>query len=298
MADIAVYTSQRLLFGLSLLAFAVSLAAGRAIADPKPGIASPPVQTESATLDPAVAAANAEEIEADVSTRSVAITSSFTGIEIIVFGAIANAQPEIADAGDYDIVVILEGASERHITRKKNRIAGIWVNTQAITFDDVPSYYAIYSTKPLDEIADPFTLRQNDIGFERIRMRPVKGWETGITAGGLADFREALVRLKRDERRYIQDEYGVNFVGRSLFRATVDLPANVPVGPLKARVHLFRQGVLLDTFNTVVKLERQGLERVLYVFAFDYPLLYGLFAVLMAVCAGLLASAIVARVRR
>ncbi len=243
-------------------------------------------------------APRSEKVEADVSTRSVAITSSFTGVEIIVFGAITNADAAVADAGDYDVVVILEGAAQQHIARRKSRVAGIWVNTQSVTFDAVPSYYAIYATRPLDEIADPFTLRQNDIGFERIRLRPVRGWETGLSAGGLSDFRQAVIRLKQRERLYIQDEYGVNFVGLSLFRAAVDLPANVPVGPLKARVHLFRRGALLDTFRTVVRLERQGLERWLYAFAFQLPMLYGMFAVLIAVAAGLIASAFVVRMGR
>ena len=239
-----------------------------------------------------------ERVEADVSTRSVAITSSFTGVEIVVFGAVVNADADTAGAQSYDIVVIIEGASQRLVARKKNRVGGIWVNTQSITFEDVPSYYAIYTTRPLDEIADPFVLRQNDIGFERIRMRPVQGWETGMTSGGLADFRASVVRLKMAERRYVQDPFGVSFVGSNLFRATVDLPANVPVGPLRARVQLFRDGVLRDTFETVVKLERQGLERWLYSFAFNMPLLYGIFTVLVAVSAGLLASTLVSRFRR
>ena len=38
-------------------------------------------------------------------------------------------------------------------------------------------------------------------------------------------------------------------------------------------------------------LERAGIERVLHTFAFRYPFSYGMFAVILAVLAGLLASA-------
>jgi uncharacterized protein (TIGR02186 family) len=129
-----------------------------------------------------------EGVEADVSTRRVRITSSFTGVEIIVFGAINNARPDVAEAMAYDVAVVLEGARERLTARRKTNAAGIWLNTQSVVFDSVPSYYAIASSKPLDEIANALVLRQNDIGFERIPMQPVAGWETGVTAGGLQDF--------------------------------------------------------------------------------------------------------------
>jgi len=238
-----------------------------------------------------------ERVEADVSTRSVAITSSFTGVEIVVFGAIDNSISDAPEAGLYDVVVVVEGARQKLTARRKTNEAGIWLNTQSVTFANVPSYYAISSTQALDEIAGPFILQQHDIGFERIGMEPVAGWETGVTSGGLEDFRKAVVRLKRSEGLYRQDDYGVVFVGRNLFRTTIDLPANVPVGPLDARVHLMRNGKLIDTFTTRVTLERTGLERYLHNFAFGLPLLYGIFCVFVAVMAGLAASAIVQRMR-
>src|SRR5262245_53231252 len=50
-----------------------------------------------------------ETVQADVSTRSVAVTSSFTGTEIIVFGAVDNSRQQTAESGFYDIVIIIEG---------------------------------------------------------------------------------------------------------------------------------------------------------------------------------------------
>jgi uncharacterized protein (TIGR02186 family) len=154
---------------------------------------------------------------------------------------------------------------------------------------------AIVSTRPLDEVTDPLVLRENEIGFDYVRMVPVKGWETGVTTADLQDFKSSVIRLKQKDGLYLQEEYGVVFIGRSLFRASIDLPANVPVGPLDARVYLLREGKLLSTYTARVRLEREGLERVLHTFAFGYPLLYGFSTVAMAVAAGLLASAIFKR---
>jgi uncharacterized protein (TIGR02186 family) len=236
-----------------------------------------------------------ESVQADVSTRSVAVTSSFTGTQIVVFGAVDNSRQTSAESGLYDIVIVLEGTATRLVARRKTNVAGVWMNTHSITFESVPSYYAIVSTRPLDEVADPLVLRENDIGFEHVRMIPIRGWETGVTTADLGDFKNAVIQLKQRDGLYVEEEYGVVFIGRSLFRASIDLPANVPVGPLEARIYLFRQGQLLSTYRARVNLQREGVERFLHAFAFDYPLLYGIFTVALSVGAGLLASTLFRR---
>lgn len=236
-----------------------------------------------------------ETVQADVSSRSVAVTSSFTGTQIVVFGAVDHSRQPTAESGLYDIVIVLEGTPTRLVARRKSNVAGIWINTQSITFESVPSYYAILSTRPLDEVTNPLVLRENDIGFEHVRMTPVQGWETGVTTAQLQEFAEAVVRLKQKEGLYIQEQYGVVFIGRSLFRASVDLPANVPVGPLDVRVYLFREGQILSTYTARVRLEREGIELLLHNFAFNQPFLYGIFTVAIAVGAGLVASAVFKR---
>ncbi|MGE0629403.1 MAG: TIGR02186 family protein [Hyphomicrobiaceae bacterium] len=231
-----------------------------------------------------------ETVQADVSTRSVAVTSGFSGTEIVVFGAVDNSRQPSAESGYYDIVIVVEGTPTELVARKKSRVAGVWLNTSSITFESVPSYYAIVSTRPLDEVADPLVLRENDIGFEYVRMKPVSGWQTGLTTGDLEDFKTSVIRLKQQEGLYLEQPLGVAFIGRSLFRASIRLPANVPVGPLVARVHLFREGRLLHTFRARVNLRREGVERLLYSFAFTYPLIYGLVTVMLSVGAGLAAT--------
>lgn len=248
--------------------------------------APPPVPAEAAPR---------ETVQADVSSRSVAVTSSFTGTQIVVFGAVDHSRQATAESGLYDVVIVLEGTPTRLVARRKSNVAGIWINTQSITFESVPSYYAILSTRPLEEVTNPLVLRENDIGFEHVRMTPVQGWETGVTTAELQEFAEAVVRLKQKEGLYVQEQYGVVFIGRSLFRASVDLPANVPVGPLDVRVYLFRDGQILSTYTARVRLEREGIELLLHSFAFSQPLLYGIFTVFIAVGAGLIASAVFRR---
>lgn len=231
-----------------------------------------------------------ETVQADISTRRVAVTSTFSGTEVVVFGAVDNSRQTSPEAGLYDIVVLVTGAPTRVVARKKSRVLGVWLNTDRMTFTNVPSYYAIISTRPIDEIASSDVLKSVGLGFDYVPMTLGKGEAEMRSAAEIKEFRDAIVRLKRKDRLFTQDQYGVAFIGRSLFRASVDVPANVTIGRLETRVLLFKNQELLHQYSARIELEREGLEDALHAFAFRYPLYYGIFTVLLALGSGLLAS--------
>ena len=233
-----------------------------------------------------------ESVEVDVSAKSVAITAAFSGQRIVVFGAVHKSLQASAEQGLYDVVVILEGMKTPLITRRKSNVAGLWINTKSVEFANVPSYYMISSTRPIEEISTPRVFDAHQIGFRHVHIEPEPGQATKMSEAQLNTFRQAIVRLKAKEGLYQKKQTGVVFIGRSLFRTSIDLPANVPIGTVVARTYLFRDAELIAENTVKVQLERQGVEALLYSFAFDYPALYGLFAVFMAVCAGLAASAL------
>lgn len=233
-----------------------------------------------------------ESVQADVSARNVAVTSSFNGTEIVIFGAVDNSQQPSAESLYYDVVIVVEGVPGRLTARRKSNVAGLWLNTSSATFDLVPSYYAVVSTRPLDEIAPEEFRQLNGIGFENLKFKPAFGQRQALSTEDVKDFSQAIIRLKKKDGLYVQDQYGVPFIGRSLFRATVELPANVTVGPFDTRVYLFRDEKLLSQYSVRLNLEREGLERYLHGFAFRYPTLYGLATVVIALAAGLFASTV------
>ena len=239
----------------------------------------------------AVRAQDAENLEADVSTRSVAITSTYSGTEILIFGTVDNSRQPSAEAGTYEIVAVVEGGPSPLSVRHKSRVGGLWINTRSIRFSAVPSFYGIASTRPLDEIAEPEVLATHQIGFDHLRMVPWGSarWQP-TSAEEEREYREAVIRLKKRDRLFVQSDHGVIFRGKSLFRATIALPPNVPVGALTTRLFLFKDGKLLSQYKSEVVLERAGLERFLYHTANTSPFLYGVVTVLMAGLFGLTAS--------
>jgi uncharacterized protein (TIGR02186 family) len=271
--------------------FAVMMIVPAGAQDPRPPRMGPP-QPVAPQPPTSIAPSLQPTIEADVSTRSVEVTTGFTGHEILVFGAVDNSQAPQDHVGYYDVVVVVEGTPFPVVARRKSDVAGVWINTSSVTFASVPSYYAIASTRPIEEIAGPLVLERHAIGFQHIKMTPAAGYRWHFKDYELAAFRTAVIRLKKRDNLYvIEPNNGVTFTGRSLFRSTIALPANVPVGPLVARTYLFRNGEVVSAHIARVTLQRAGVERVVHNFAFVYPMSYGLLAVLLAVVSGLLASA-------
>ncbi|MEL6701036.1 MAG: TIGR02186 family protein, partial [Pseudomonadota bacterium] len=88
----------------------------------------------------AAAPAQSESIVADLSQSRVSITTTFTGSEILVFGAIKRDAPvEVLDPPH--VIVTVAGPSAPVTVRKKDRIAGIWVNAAEAQIDSAPSFY-------------------------------------------------------------------------------------------------------------------------------------------------------------
>jgi uncharacterized protein (TIGR02186 family) len=232
-----------------------------------------------------------EFVEATVSKRHIAVTSSFNGTEIYILGAIGGSQQPAAESGYYHVIIVVEGVPGRAVVRRKSNVAGLWLNTSSVAFDNVPSFYAVVSTSPVDEIATEADRALYGIGLEHLKFTPAVGQSVPLTPEDIKAYREAIIRLKRNAGLYLDKQpFGVAFTGKITFVASVVLPANITVGPFWTRVYLFREEKLLSSFSINQTLTRDGLEEYLHTFAHRLPTLYGFTTVLIAVGAGLLAS--------
>lgn len=227
-----------------------------------------------------------ETIEADVSTRNISIESDFTGTRVVIFGTIENSRQKSPDDNLYELAVVIVGPREGIIARRKSNVAGLWINTSSFRFREVPSYYAVLSTKPVREIASLPILHQHGIGLEAMRIFP----DENIGAGDAEAFKSAVIRVKQQQGLYRQEPKGAGFIGKSLFRASVDLPANISVGEFTVWIYLFEKGDLITTYKTRLDLQRGGIEQWVYNLADRHSLIYGILAVAIALLAGLAAT--------
>jgi uncharacterized protein (TIGR02186 family) len=228
------------------------------------------------------APASSQSIVTDLSTREVAISTGFTGAELLLFGA---------TEGFGDIVVTVVGPKRDEIIRRKERVAGIWVNGTSVMFENAPAYYRTAASKPLSEIAAPEVLEKLQIGSSRIDLstRSSRGAET------ILEFRDAFIRSKKRQALYSEDISDIKITRGRLFRSTIPFPVNVPIGTYEVTVHLFKHGRLVSSEKTPLTVQKVGLEAKIYDFAHDHAAWYGLIAIAIALVAGWLAGVIFRR---
>lgn len=231
-------------------------------------------------------------LQIGLSDESVAITSSFDGDSVTVFGTIEGGDPQALTLAQYDLVVALVGPDSNLVVRRKQRRAGVWINGDSLPFIKVPSFYSMASNRKLIDIAEPPVLAENKIGFENLRF------ETGATLtaeGEMKEFRESLSRLKASRELSLKRSDGVKFLSPTLFRAKLSVPANVPIGRHTARVWLFKDGDLIARRSARLEVRKIGFEQFMFNLAHKNGLLHGIIAVVVAILTGWLASVVFRR---
>lgn len=236
--------------------------------------------------------ASAEEVVAGLSQNRVSITTNFDGSEILIFGAVKRETP-IPDSGPLEVIVTISGPAKPLVVRKKDRRWGIWVNTSAIEVDLAPSFYAVATSRPWFEvISDVEDLRHKISVARAIRL-------VGATTEteNAVDFMDAVIRIRVKNGLYSMREGTVNITDQTLFNTAVALPANLTAGAYQTRIFLTRDRQVVDAYETVIDVQKVGLERWLYALAYEAPLQYGLLSLAIAIFAGWGASALFRYIR-
>ena len=115
-----------------------------------------------------------------------------------------------------------------------------------------------------------------------------------VNDAGAADFRDAFIRLKKDAGLF-QEVQEVTFVGDTVFRSTIRVPANIPVGTYTAAAYLFSDGDLVAHADDQIEVMKTGFEETMSSFAYNQSLVYGLMCALLAVFVGWLGGVIFRR---
>jgi uncharacterized protein (TIGR02186 family) len=217
----------------------------------------------------------------DLSAHLIAVTSSFTGAELLLYGTIEEPG---------EVVLVIRGPSATEVVRRKGRFAGLWVNQRSIEFANVPGYHAVIASRPLTDIAPPSLWARLQIGADNVRLMPA-----GADSQAAAPFRDAILRDKTRHGLYRANIGQLTFQGRKLFRARVEFPSEVPVGTYRAEAYLIAEERVVAAQAVPLFIDKQGVEQAVSDLARQRPHLYGLVAVLGAILAGGIASTIFRR---
>ncbi|MGX9356861.1 TIGR02186 family protein [Roseobacteraceae bacterium S113] len=228
---------------------------------------------------------HAEEVVLGMSRDHISITANFDGSDLLIFGAVKRDEP-LSDK-PLSVIITVAGPSQPVTVRKKNKRLGIWVNTEAVTVDEAPSFYSVSTSGPLDAIlSETEDLRHKITIPQAIRL-------VGETdhVDDVGRFSEAVIRIRSAQNAYQLRDGQVDLREQTLFRTAITLPANLTEGDYKTRVFLMREGEVVSKFETEIDVRKVGLERWLFSMSREQPLLYGLMSLAIAIAAGWGASA-------
>ncbi|AHE57356.1 TIGR02186 family protein [Sphingomonas sanxanigenens] len=226
----------------------------------------------------------------DVSQRDVEIRYSFTGAELLLFGAIIYPGGR-APEKRADIVVVLKGPTESVIVREKQKIAGIWMNADSARFRSAPSYYAVAASRPIKALVDERTAAIYELGLDNLQLSPASARPTDeqrrFTAG--------LVDLNKRVGLYGEVVGEVEITDDVLYRARLRIPARVPVGTFTAETFLIQDGKVLAAAVRPIEIRKSGFERFIADAAERWSFVYGLVAVALSLALGWAAGALFRR---
>ena len=232
----------------------------------------------------------APKLVPDVSNRAVEIRYSFTGADLLLFGAILYPGGR-TPSRPADIAVVLRGPVQPIILREKQKIAGIWMNADSSRFRSAPSFYAVASSQPLDQLVDERTAAVYELGVQNLQLSPGGGAQPDKARR----FEAGLLDLKRRAGLYSEDPKGVEISEGVLYRARIFIPSQVPVGTYTAETFLIDRGKVLAVATKDIEVSHAGIERNIGIVARRYSLLYGLAAVLLSLGLGWAAAALFRR---
>lgn len=226
----------------------------------------------------------------DVSARRIEIRYSFTGAQLLLFGAILYPRGRIPEH-DPDIAVVLRGPVQPILVREKQKIAGIWMNADSARFRSAPSYYAVASSKPISKLLDERTAAIYEVGLQNLQLSP----GSGAVPERARHFEAGLIDLRKKRGVYYEDPRGVEITEGVLYRARITIPSQVPVGTYSAETFLIQDGRVLAVATRDIYIGKTGFERWVSLVARRHEGLYGLAAVIMSLGLGWAAAVVFRR---
>jgi uncharacterized protein (TIGR02186 family) len=236
-------------------------------------------------------AATKPELVPDVSAREVQIRYSFTGAQLLLFGAILYPDGRIPER-PAEVVVVLRGPDQPILLREKQKVAGlIWMNADSSRFRSAPSFYSVASSKPIRSLVDDRTASIYELGLRNLQLSP----GGGVLPEKNRRFEAGLLDLRRREGLFAENPHGVEISGGVLYRAAISIPSQVPVGTYTAETFLIDRGRVLAAATRDVHIGKSGFERYIALVARRHAFVYGVAAVLLSLGLGWAAAALFRR---
>ena len=165
---------------------------------------------------------------------------------------------------------------------QKEKKYGFWINRKINSLKNVPSFYSISSTKPLDILLPNNFQTAYEIGLiKQINSKNQKIDDKLI---------DQILFVEKNKKQYNENNTPITLLENTLFSNEIDFPTNLQEGNYKVKIHLIRFQKVLATKQDIIYVKKIGLQNWINFLAFQKPQLYGIMSILIAISFGFVAS--------
>ena len=157
-----------------------------------------------------------QNLIAEFLDNKINIDVGFTGTKLSYFGAIDTKG---------DLVIIVTGPRKKIKVFKKKKI-WFWINTKSRVFSDVPSYYFVAASRPLNQIKNDSFLKINQIGLKNLRF---EGAEE-IVEEERIKWREGIINSMKKMGNYFSTSGHIEIIDDRLFKTEITFPSDIAEG--------------------------------------------------------------------
>ena len=218
-----------------------------------------------------------QNLIAEFLDNNIDIDVGFTGKKLSYFGAI-----DIKG----DLVIIVTGPRKKIKVFKKEKKIWFWINSSSRIFADVPSYYFVATSRPLNQIKNDSFLKINQIGLENLRFEGAEEVEEIERT----KWRNGIIDSMKKKGNYFSKNGIIEIIDEHLFKTEISFPSDIAEGVYIVDTLLLKDDSVIGSKRSFINVSKSGLGEKVYLFATENGLLYGIFAVMAAMLFGFLVN--------
>jgi len=184
-------------------------------------------------LSSAPAMSAEDHLVSHLNVNHVDVSTRFQGQSILLFGAVSRGT---------DVIIEVVSPNEPLELARKSRFGPVWLESGHVTVRSAPGLIYLLSSRPISELLGPGARRDLGLTLDRVLDSAVIAGDSGAKP----QWGSALLRLKRQNGDYVEQDHGVSLEGGRLFYTHVDLPAQAPLGRYRVSIYLVRDGEVVQ----------------------------------------------------
>ncbi len=218
-----------------------------------------------------------EDAYFDISDEEIQIQTNFNGKEIVIFGL---TNPE------YNTLIIIKGPKKDIKLSLKEKYFGIWIETKKVTYLDIPNTFFVASTSPIEDI-----LNENDIlkkGLINEKIPPTIITKRNFISNNLDEWDKNFIRLQKKHGMY--KNYSIKLVDERIFQTRIFFPSDSIPGTYNVSILQINNKKIISERHKKIIVKKTGVGQIIFQFAENQPIAYGILSILFAVISGLAAA--------